>query len=428
MADQGILIIDTNKDQIQKITSVLEAEGYACFSALSGEAGIDLAKKANPALIFLNAAISVGMRALEICKTIHEINELHHVPIIILTPRKVIITERDSNLYGIVDYLSYNFSAEELILKTKDFLSRSLAEEIPEEEISPDEQQTEHMPDVGQLEHTEVQYAAVQPDIPELQPSDADAIDQVAEATEEKVPDTVSREGEEIKFDSAGHEEKPAETELATSPPDSFIETERKSSRKPVFIVMIVTFVIVVTAGIFLFYDEISHLSFLHTSQPEIIRPSVPAEQQAVTLPPSHELQKPQPGEEGATPPVNDQPKPQPFEEKKPKATQEKQKTESAKEVKPILPATPFPKEKSIKKAIYSVQIGVFKDKANANSLAKKFESKGYHARVYTSKAKDQSPIHRVLIGKFENEKDAKKHADTIYARENNIPVMIYKE
>jgi DNA-binding response OmpR family regulator len=426
MAHHSILIIDANKDQIQKITSVLEAEGYSCFSALTGEAGIDLSKKTKPSLIFVNAAISVGMRGLEICKTIHEMNELNNVPIMILTPRKVIITQRDSDLYGIVDYLSYAFSTGELISKTKDFL-RSRTEDMPEEEIPPDEQQTEHMPDVGQLEHTEVQYAAVQPDIPELQPSDADAIDQVAEATEEKVPDAVSREGEEIKFDSAGPEEKPAETEIATSPPDSFIETERKSSRKPVFIVMIVTFVIVVTAGIFLFYDEISHLSFFHTSQPEIIRPSLPAEQQAVTLPPSHELQKPQPGEEGATPPVNDQPKPQPFEEKKPNATQEKQKTESAKEVKPILPATPLPKEKSIKKAIYSVQIGVFKDKANANSLAKKFESKGYHARVYTSKAKDQSPIHRVLIGNFDNEKDAKKHAERIHSDEN-IPVILHKE
>jgi len=426
MPDHNILIIDTNKDHIRKITSVLEAEGYACLSALSGEAGIDLAKNTKPALIFINAAISVGMRGLEICKTIHEMNELNNVPVIILTPRKVIITGRDSDLYGIVDYLSYAFSAGELISKTKDFLSRSRTEEIPEEEIPTDKQQAEHIPDVGQLEHTEDQFIAVQPDIPELQPADAETFDRVSEDTEGKVPDMVSGEGEEIKFDSAVPEEKPAETGLATSPPDSFIETERKSSRKPVFIVMIVTFVIVVTAGIFLFYDEISYLSFFQISQPEIIKPLAPAEQQAVTSPPSDNLQKPQTGEESPAP-VNDQPKPQPVEEKKPQAPQEKQKTESAKKVKPVLPATPLPEEKSVKKTVYSVQIGVFKDKANAISLAKKFESKGYPASVYTSKAKDQSPIHRVLIGNFDNEKDAKNHSEKIHAQEN-IPVVLFKE
>jgi cell division septation protein DedD len=91
------------------------------------------------------------------------------------------------------------------------------------------------------------------------------------------------------------------------------------------------------------------------------------------------------------------------------------------------LPPNPLPEEKSVNKEIYSVQIGVFKNEANATSLAKKFDSKGYHARVYAGKANDQSPIYRVLIGKFGNEKDAKQHAEKIHSGEN-IPVIVYKE
>jgi two-component system, cell cycle response regulator DivK len=430
MADKSILIIDTNKDQIQKITSMLGAEGYACFSALAGEAGIDLAKKTNPALIFINAAISAGMRGLEICKTIHEMNELNDVPIIILTPRKVIITKRDSDLYGIVDFLSYAFTEGELISKTKDFLSRFLAEKKSEEQIPADEQHAEHISDSEQSEQPLDQHAAVQTDLPELQPSDAGIFDQVFEDTQEKGPDTVSKEREEIKIESAVSQEGATEAGL-TIPPlpedEPVSEDQQKSTRKPIFMVSLFIILIVITAGVILFYEDISDLPLFQKSRPELIQPPVPAEQPAVTLPSSNELQKPQQGEEGAAPPVNGQPKPQPVEEKKAQVPQEKQKAEVTKKATPVLPPTPLPEEKSDKKETYSVQIGVFKNEANANSLAIKFDSKGYHARVHTGKAKDQSPIYRVLIGKFRNDKDAKQHAEKIHSGEN-IPVILYKE
>ena len=168
---------------------------------------------------------------------------------------------------------------------------------------------------------------------------------------------------------------------------------KKKKLQKSVFFVSLVIILIIIGAGGIIFYEDISTRSLFQKSQPEIIPPSSPGEQAVNTIPPD-ESPKPQAEEEKTAPP----PPPQ-------------QKSE----VKPV------------QKAVYSVQIGAFKQEANAASLVRQLKDKGYSTWLYKGTISKGAPLYRVLIGKFEHEKDAKKHAETIHAREN-IPVILFKE
>jgi cell division septation protein DedD len=81
------------------------------------------------------------------------------------------------------------------------------------------------------------------------------------------------------------------------------------------------------------------------------------------------------------------------------------------------LPRTPF----------YSVQLGAFKNEDRAQALAKKFREKGYDAFTQLGITKDNSPIYRVLVSKYEERKSAQKLAGEIRSREE-IQTTLYGE
>ena len=71
----------------------------------------------------------------------------------------------------------------------------------------------------------------------------------------------------------------------------------------------------------------------------------------------------------------------------------------------------PPPEEESITRVItgpvYSVQIGAFKNIENAEALKRDFGIKGYETFIHDVKTKDNGTIYKVLIGKFDNRKEA---------------------
>jgi len=86
------------------------------------------------------------------------------------------------------------------------------------------------------------------------------------------------------------------------------------------------------------------------------------------------------------------------------------------------LPQPPPPPTESAPQApskpFYSVQIGAYKDEANAQDLAKTFLDKGYDVFVQAGVTKDKSPIFRVLVSKSEDRKTARKLAEEIRSKE----------
>jgi cell division septation protein DedD len=78
-------------------------------------------------------------------------------------------------------------------------------------------------------------------------------------------------------------------------------------------------------------------------------------------------------------------------------------------------------------KPFYSVQLGAFRDEDRAQALTKKFRGKGYDAFTQPGVMKDNTPIYRVLVSKYEDRKAAKKLAREIQLREH-IETTLYGE
>jgi cell division septation protein DedD/CheY-like chemotaxis protein len=76
-------------------------------------------------------------------------------------------------------------------------------------------------------------------------------------------------------------------------------------------------------------------------------------------------------------------------------------------------------------KPFYSVQLGAFRDEYRAQALTKKFREKGYDAFTQPGVTKDNTPIYRVLVSKYEDRKAAKKLAGEIQTREQ-IETTLY--
>ncbi|MFZ3122760.1 MAG: SPOR domain-containing protein [Thermodesulfovibrionales bacterium] len=94
----------------------------------------------------------------------------------------------------------------------------------------------------------------------------------------------------------------------------------------------------------------------------------------------------------------------------------------------PAAPKTsPKPEPKPTGKIIYHAQLGAFKNTNNAEALAKDYKAKGYETFIQKSAGKDKETLYRVLIGKFENKKEAAKLAHSIEAKEKTKTV-IFKE
>ena len=136
MTEKAILVVDTDTETVEKIESILGPEGFSIFGASGINESITAAKKIKPSLIFVNIAMK-DTSGLEISKSIHEIETLQTVPIIIMTPHGGTIEPRYTTTYGIVDFFKKPFSPEELISKTIDILEMNQTAESPVEEEPP---------------------------------------------------------------------------------------------------------------------------------------------------------------------------------------------------------------------------------------------------------------------------------------------------
>lgn len=127
-----ILVIDNDSNAASLISRTLEAEGYLVFTASSGEMALTMGKKVTPLLVFLNLA-TPGTNGLDICKSIHAIDSIKDVPLIVLTPGDTQFDPRYKTLYGIVGFLKKPFMPQEVISMTDSAIQ---GEPAPEADFS----------------------------------------------------------------------------------------------------------------------------------------------------------------------------------------------------------------------------------------------------------------------------------------------------
>ena len=434
MTEKTILVIDTDAETSQRIKSILESEGYTLHKSAGRSDSISAAVKIKPSLIFINIAMR-DTSGLEIAKGIHETESLKDVPIIIITPHGGTIEPRYTAMYGIVDFIKKAFSPEELISKTIDVVEMK----------SPDQQA---VGEIFPIQAHEQEAAALSPDeepvlkesqaeeipAPEIVPLQVAGTEIIPEHQKEAAHEGLSEKPvpEYIREPEAAESEEPAgisgsdihSTEPEVALPDEEIHENisetvgSKPGRRSMTLVLFIVLVITAAGAGFYFYNDSSGKP--ETPQPAPVKPPRPVTQEAQKVEPTPERQEAKQMTEKSKPgpPVSQPQKTldsqQPAEETRPAAVQQKVK-------KNIAPA------KEEKKHFYSVQIGIFKKEANASALVKHFTKLNYKAFSYKTIGKNKKALYRVLIGRFDNKKEADALAKTIKSKENT-KALIFRE
>jgi len=414
MTGKTILAVDSDAETTQQIVLVLEAEDYLVFTAPNKDVGLAMAKKVNPSLIFINPALS-GASGLEVCKLIHGTEELKDIPIVVLTSFEGAMDPRYAETYGIVDSLKKPFTSEELILKTGSVLSleyggiqTNTREEFPAYEA-------EEAAGFGGGEKTIVMEQQTQTQDWQVgYDKEFDAPEKTVMETRKEMPEPFENTVvEDIPYTEPDEVPK-GETERSYKFKTSI---RRRGMRSRLFVPLIVALIIIVIIGAgvgFILYKE----SLLPWLKPSAATPLKPAAKETAAVA-AKEQEKPAGETAESKPPAG-----APAASVAPSKPAEKP---SAVKTAPVAKA-PAPKTetKPAGKGLYHVQLGAFKNSANADALAKQLQGKGYDAFVQKG-TKDKEAIHRVLIGKYENVKEASKMAKDISAKEK-IKTAVFKD
>ena len=84
MAQEKVLIVDDEVDNLSLLRMRLEAEKFEVFTAESGKEGIEKAKRLRPDIIILDVNMP-GMDGFETCRRLKENIETAHIPVVMLT-------------------------------------------------------------------------------------------------------------------------------------------------------------------------------------------------------------------------------------------------------------------------------------------------------------------------------------------------------
>ena len=445
MTEKTILVIDTDAETSQRVKSILESEGYIVHNAAGRSDSISSAVKIKPSLIFINIAMR-DTSGLEIAKGIHETESLKDVPIIIITPHGGTVEPRYTAMYGIVDFIKKAFSPEELISKTIDVVEMKSTDQPVVGEIlqvraheteaaapSPDEE-----PVFKEIQSEEIPAPETVP----LQAAEKDAFSDIPEETtteimpepqkgfaheglsEKPVPEyiqeTQAAESEEAAGKSESDIHRP-EYDVDMSEEEMHENISEDVGEKPVRrnMTLVLFIILVITAAGAGFYFYTNSAWKPETPKPISVKPPQPVMQEAQKVGPTPERQEAKQMTEKNNP--------------EPPVSQPRKTMDSRQPVGKSEPATVQQKAKKTiasaetKRPFYSVQIGIFKKEANASTLVKHFTKLNYKAFSYKTIGKNKKALYRVLIGRFDNKKEADSLAKTISSKENT-KALLFRE
>lgn len=467
MLGETILVIDTDTETTQQIVTTLESEDYLVFTAQNGDVGLTMAKKVNPLLIFVNPAMT-GVSGLEVCKTIHNTEALRNIPIIVLSTFEGATDPRYTALYGIVGSLKKPFSPEELVSKTRNVLSMKSFGALPATEF---EQPEAEVGDSALREdsgfNTGEETLIKKQELPEPHPVMSDLEKEISEEADFSDRTVVKTRKEmdfsdktmvmmsdarlktekedihsfadktppeQIKSEEENEEEKTDYIHNPGEKSDEGISRERertyvlkKNIRRrgmgnKLLLPIIAGVVIIGLGGAGFFLYKKNMLPWIGEKAPKTsvaVKPAQPVQQATVKVPPAQQQQpaKAAPGQTPQAPAPKAVPEPasKPMVKPSPKPV-----------AVPVTPVVSKPEPKPAGKGLFSVQIGAFKSSANAEALSKQLKAKGYDSFVQKG-MKNNEAIFRVLIGKYENFKDASKMASSIGVKENT-KALVFKD
>ena len=123
-----ILVIDDDPKAMRLVTRVLESEGFVVLQAATSEAGLILAKAAQPDVVILDVFMP-GMNGFEIIDRLEESPETQQLPIILFTVKQLTADEKERFKGRIAQvFQKQHLNRSGLIGTVRDILQRPLGE------------------------------------------------------------------------------------------------------------------------------------------------------------------------------------------------------------------------------------------------------------------------------------------------------------
>jgi two-component system response regulator MprA len=126
MMDERILIIEDDEEILRVLKRVLTYEGYIVDTALTGQAGLTLAREQMPDLVVLDWMLP-KMDGLEVCR---RLQKMGNQPILMLTAKDTTQDRVQGLDAGADDYVVKPFEIEELLARIRALLRRTAADRV----------------------------------------------------------------------------------------------------------------------------------------------------------------------------------------------------------------------------------------------------------------------------------------------------------
>ncbi len=116
-----ILIVDDEQDIVETLQFMLEAEGFECYTAFDGEAGLNLAKEIMPDLIILDVMMP-KINGYKISRLLKYDNKYKNIPIIMITARSQDEDKIIGEETGVDEYITKPFEIDFVVERVKSHL------------------------------------------------------------------------------------------------------------------------------------------------------------------------------------------------------------------------------------------------------------------------------------------------------------------
>lgn len=129
-----ILLVDDNPTNLKVLSEALQGQGWKTLMATDGEAAIEQAEYARPALILLDVMMP-GIDGFETCQQLKANPATQDIPIIFMTALSEATNKVKGLELGAVDYITKPFQQEEVIARIKLHLKLSYLTQTLEQQV-----------------------------------------------------------------------------------------------------------------------------------------------------------------------------------------------------------------------------------------------------------------------------------------------------
>ena len=121
-----ILIIDDDKSLLALMKGNLSPGGFDVLTAMTGEKGIEMAKKIGPDLIFLDVILP-GIKGREVCAKLKEDPKTRDIPVIFLTAKNSPDDVKAELELGAITHLTKPLDSQKMLEEVRHILHLTLS-------------------------------------------------------------------------------------------------------------------------------------------------------------------------------------------------------------------------------------------------------------------------------------------------------------